>query len=201
MFKDNRLFVPATGVMMTRLSDYLLPMKHSVLVNFGPQLDATWIAEFAPGHLHLCGHDEDTQHLQEIWDKHLPVGHLWDCYQHIYNNTILLQSNGNEIIQYRYDNLQIIQHLNTPGTVCGFTDGGVAVVDDTASPSSATEGLRLHVTPGATNLKSYVRSLEIPPAGPYEIKDNLSASGAQGGNIAIRNHEKKYIDLYGPEGE
>ena len=82
----------------------------------------------------------------------------------------------------------------------GFTAGGLAVVDNYASPSSATEGLQLHVTP-AMDLMSYVRSLEIPPAGPYEREDHLYACGTQEGHIAITNGEKKCIDFYGIEGE
>ena len=42
----------------------------------------------------------------------------------------------------------------------------------------------------ATDLKSYVRSLEIPPAGPYKREDHLYACGTQEGKIAISNERK-----------
>ena len=197
--KDD-IFVPAAGIIMTKLSDYSVAVSGKVSLNFGPEMDALWIGELSPGHLHLCRYHEATQQLQEIWDKVPPQGHLWDCIKLIYNNTILLQSYVNEVIQYRYDDLHKIQQLSSPGDVCGLTAGGLAVVDNRASPSSATEGLRLHVTQ-ATDLRSYVHSLEIPPAGPYGRMDHLHACGTQEGRIAIGSREKKCIDFYGLDGE
>ena len=123
--KDD-IFVPAAGIIMTQLSDYSVAVGGTVYVSFGPEMDALWIGELSPGHLYLCKYNEATQQLQEIWDKVPPQGHRWNCKTCIYNNTILLQSYANEVMQYRYDDLHKIQHLSSPGYVFGITAGGLA---------------------------------------------------------------------------
>ena len=186
---------------MTKLSDYPLSAPNVLCVHFGPELNAVWNASASKEQLCLIEYDALTHQLHEIWSKEVPKDHRWDSRILLFDNNMLFQSSPDKASLYRYDDLDLVQQLDTPGKLYGLTAGGLAVMGNYVSPSSITEGgLRLHVAPPMDPM-NFDNTLEIPPIGPYRREDEIVASGTHDGHTVVHNRTRKCTDLYSPEGE
>jgi hypothetical protein len=125
----------------------------------------------------------------------------YNCYKDLSpRGDLFLQRYSTEVCVFD-DELHLTRTLSSTGSmICLLPGGECALIDNYASPTTQTEGLRLAVVP-VTNLHHTLHQLTVPDEGPYARADNVKACGSEDGRLAVVVVKKAFCDLYNGSGE